>query len=341
MRRAYELARPHHPHPNPKVGAVVVDVHGEIVAEGAHEGPGRPHAEAVALERAGDAVGATVYVSLEPCSHHGKTPPCVDRLIAEGVARVVVGTVDPDERVAGNGIAALAEAGIDVVVLEDPEARDVDPAYFHHRETGLPLVTLKYAMTLDGSVAALDRTSQWITSDEARADAHALRAANDAVIVGSGTLAADDPRLDVRIPGYEGPQPRPVIVAGESDLPDDRRIWDREPVVVSPVDIPVPAGEVLVVGGVDRPGPRAVCAALGEAGYLSVLLEGGPTLAGAWMRAGVVSRGVVYIGGRVGGGTGTSPLGGRFGSIGDAVGVTITGMRHLGPDVRIDYSLDV
>jgi len=318
---------------------VVVDESGEVIGEGAHEGPGRPHAEAVALERAGNANGTTVYVSLEPCTHQGRTPPCVDRLIADRVGRVVVGTLDPDERVSGTGVEALRQAGIDVIVLDDPEATEVDPAYFHHRRTGLALVTLKYAMTLDGAVAAMDRTSQWITSEEARADAHSLRAANDAVIVGTGTLVADDPRLDVRLPGYEGPQPRPVVVAGGTDLPLDRAIWEREPIVVSSIEIPIPSGDLLVVGGEDRPGPEAVCRALGEAGYLAVLLEGGPTLAGAWMRSGVVARGVVYIGGRVGGGTGRSPLGGRFGSIGDAVGVLITDIRRLGPDLRIDFEL--
>ena len=340
LQRTYDLARTQYPHPNPRVGAVVVDRHGEIIGEGAHEGPGSPHAEALALERSTNVLGATVYVSLEPCVHHGLTPPCVDRLIEERVGRVVVGTLDPDERVSGAGVETLRKAGIDVLVVDDPAAREVDPAYFHHREHGMPLVTLKYAMTLDGSVAAQDRTSQWITSEEARADAHSLRAANDAVIVGTGTLVEDDPRLDVRLPGYEGPQPRPVIVAGETELPPDRAIWGRNPVVVAPADISIPAGDLLVVGGEGRPGPETVCRALAGAGLLSVLLEGGPTLAGAWMRAGVVQRGVVYVGSRIGGGVGRSPLGGRFGSIGDAVTAEIIDIRKLGPDLRIEFVLD-
>lgn len=340
LQRTYDLARTQHPHPNPRVGAVVVDRHGEIIGEAAHEGPGSPHAEALALERATNVLGSTVYVSLEPCVHHGLTPPCVARLIEEGVGRVVIGTLDPDERVAGAGAEALRQAGLDVLVVDDLAAREVDPAYFHHREHGMPLVTLKYAMTLDGSVAALDRTSQWITSEEAREDAHSLRAANDAVIVGTGTLVEDDPRLDVRLADYEGPQPRPVVVAGESELPADRVIWERYPVVVTPQEIPIPAGDLLVVGGEGRPGPETVCRALAEAGFLSILLEGGPTLAGAWMRAGVVQRGVVYIGGRMGGGTGRSPLGGRFGSIGDAVAAEIIDIRRLGPDLRVDFVLD-
>lgn len=340
LQRTYDLARTHHPHPNPRVGAIVVDRHGEIVGEGAHEGPGSPHAEALALERASNVLGSTVYVSLEPCVHHGLTPPCVDRLIDEGVGRVVIGTLDPDPRVSGAGAESLRQAGIDVLVVDDPAAREVDPAYFHHREHGMPLVTLKYAMTLDGSVAALDRTSQWITSEEARNDAHSLRAANDAVIVGTGTLVEDDPRLDVRLPDYEGPQPRPVIVAGESELPQDRVIWERNPVVVAPGDLQIPSGDLLVVEGPGRPGPEIVCRALADAGFLSVLLEGGPTLAGAWMRAGVVQRGVVYIGGRIGGGVGRSPLGGRFGSIGDAESAKIIDVRKLGPDLRVDFVLD-
>jgi diaminohydroxyphosphoribosylaminopyrimidine deaminase / 5-amino-6-(5-phosphoribosylamino)uracil reductase len=340
LTRAYELARPHATHPNPRVGAVVVSPSGEVLGEGAHEGPGGAHAETIALDSAGDAGDSTVYVSLEPCSHHGRTPPCVDRLIAERVAKVVVGARDPDPRVAGTGIEKLRAAGIEVEVVDDPDARELDPAYFHHRETGLPLVTLKYAMTLDGSVAATDATSRWITSEEARADAHALRASSDAVVVGSGTLVSDDPRLDVRTAGYDGPQPRPIVLVGASELPLDARVWERDPLVVATTERRLPAGTLIVVPGQGRPDPEAAARAIAGEGYLSILLEGGPTVAGAWWRAGLIDRGVAYVGAGVGGGRGMSPLAGVFSTIGDVTEVVITDVRPIGRDVRIEFRIE-
>lgn len=316
---------------------MVVSSANEVLGEGAHTGPGQPHAEVVALDRAGDATGATLYVSLEPCTFQGRTPPCVDRVIASGVSTVVIGAIDPDPRVAGSGVTALEEAGIRVDVVGDPDARALDPAYFHHRESGRAFVVAKYAMTLDGSVGALDGTSQWISSDEARSDAHVLRAQADAVLIGSGTLAADNPMLDVRLEGYEGHQPRPVVVAGKGPLPQVARIWERGPLVVSTAQRPLPGGEMLIVSGDDYPDPVATCRALADLGYLSVLLEGGPTLMGAWWHAGVITAGVAYVGARVAGGAGMSPLRGTFRKVDDAERVVITSTRAIGDDVRIDF----
>jgi len=341
LERAYQLALQHHPHPNPRVGAVVVSATGEVVGEGAHEGPGLPHAEIVALDAARSARGSTLYVSLEPCAHHGRTPPCVDRIIAEGVSRVVVGTMDPDRQVAGAGLERLREAGIDVEVMSDPGARALDPGYFHHRETGIPLVILKYAMTLDGSAAATDRSSQWVTGEEARIDAQVLRSEVDGVVVGAGTVVTDDPRLDVRLAGYEGPQPRPVIIAGNSPLPNRARIWERRPLVVSTRERPIPAGDLLLVDGEGHPDPRAACAALSEVGLLYLLLEGGPRLAASWWHTGVIGRGVIYIGSRVGGGGGIPPLAGVFRTIDDATEVVVTGARQVGSDIRVDFETGV
>ncbi len=338
LSRAYDLARLHHTtHPNPRVGAVVVSADGRVIGEGSHVLPGGPHAEIIALNRAGDATGATVYVSLEPCSHQGRTPPCVDRLISEGVARVVVGTLDPDEKVSGSGVRKLSEAGIEVEVVADPAARAVDPGYFHHRETGMPLVTLKWAMTLDGSVAARDGSSRWITSDAARSEAHRMRAVVDAVVIGAGTVRADDPLLDVRIPGYEGPQPRPVIIAGEGDLPSGARIWDRDPIVVSSFERSLPSGELIVTNGSARPEPAKACRLLADRGLLHLLLEGGPTVAGAWWRAGVIGNGLVHIGARVGGGEGLSPMAGIFATISDAEDVEVETVRNVGGDVVVTF----
>ncbi|MGH8947021.1 MAG: bifunctional diaminohydroxyphosphoribosylaminopyrimidine deaminase/5-amino-6-(5-phosphoribosylamino)uracil reductase RibD [Acidimicrobiia bacterium] len=340
MRRALELAGSHRPHPNPRVGAVVVAVDGRTLGEGAHQAPGMPHAEVEALRQAGQlARGATLYVTLEPCTHQGRTPPCVGAILESGVARVVVGAGDPDPRVSGSGIAALREAGLEVVQgMMAAGAEAVDPAYFRHRRTGLPMVTLKYAMTLDGSIAAADGSSRWVSSETAREDAHRLRAGVDGVVVGAGTVRADDPQLSVRLPGYEGPQPRAVIVAGSVALPDNAAIWKREPLVVSASPMDVPAGEVIQVDGSDGvPEPLAAARAIAEEGYLDLLLEGGSRLAGAWWRAGVITGGVVYLAAKMGGGRGISPLAGGFSSIEEAREVTITGVRSLDGDYRVDF----
>lgn len=338
LARAYELARLHRAHPNPRVGAVVVSATGDVIGEGSHMGPGSPHAEIVALDQAGNASGSTIYVSLEPCSHHGRTPPCVDRLIAENVNRVVVGAIDPDPHVSGAGVRRLEEAGIEVEVVDDPGARSVDPAYFHHRETGMPLVTVKWAMTLDGSVAAADGTSRWITGDAARAEVHELRSRVDAVVVGAGTLRRDDPRLDVRIDGYRGWQPRPVVVAGREELPTGSAIWDRDPIVVTSHDRPIPAGELVRVEGQEHlPDPVETCRVLAEQGLLHLLVEGGPTLAGAWWRTGVITDGYVHIGAKIGGGAGRSPLAGVFATLSDARQVDFEMVRNVSDDVVIAF----
>ena len=189
----------HRTSPNPWVGAVVVTADGQSFA-GATEPPGGRHAEVVALDVAGDAArGATVYTTLEPCCHHGRTGPCTDALLAAGVTRVVVGIEDPDANVAGQGVAHLRAAGVDVEVgvLADEVRRQLAP-YRKHRETGRPWIVLKLAATIDGRTAAPDGTSQWITGHAARADAHRLRAESQAILVGAGTVRADDPALTVR-----------------------------------------------------------------------------------------------------------------------------------------------
>jgi len=341
MRRAFELALQWpHTHPNPRVGSIVVDPNGVVLGEGWHRGPGTAHAEVDALSHVGEsASGATVYVTLEPCLHHGRTPPCADALIAAGVARVVVATVDPDPNVSGRGIEKLRAAGIEVEVgLLEGEARQIDPAYFHHREKGMPLVTIKWAMTLDGSVAAADGTSQWITGEEARADAHRLRSTVDAVVVGAGTIRDDDPLLDVRLDGFDGTQPRPVIIAGRTPLPEHARIWDRDPIVVSASPRDIPSGELVEVPGEEYlPDPLLTCRALADIGLLHLLLEGGPTVARAWWTGGVVNNGLVYVGALLGGGTGRSPFGGAFPTITAATEVEFHDTRNVGGDVVLSF----
>ena len=232
----------------------------------------------------------------------------------------------------------LTGAGLEVETgMLEEESRAVDPAYFHHRRTGLPLVTMKWAMTLDGSVAATDGSSQWITSEEARNDAHHLRSAMDALVVGAGTFRSDDPLLSARVEGVDT-QPVPVVVAGRQSLPIDRRIWERSPIVLSARPLGVPSGEVIVVESKDEwPDPVESVRALSDRGLLDVLLEGGPQLAGSWWGAGVVGRGVIYVGPQVAGGRGIAPIEGDFATMAQLRAVNIEDVRMVGPDIRIDF----
>jgi diaminohydroxyphosphoribosylaminopyrimidine deaminase/5-amino-6-(5-phosphoribosylamino)uracil reductase len=330
MRAALDLTRNTFPHPNPRVGAVLVSPNHVVLSHGACMGDGLPHAEANALSALQDpnqAKGATAVVTLEPCSHHGRTPPCADALVDAGVGRVVVGCLDPDPRVRGRGVEILKEAGIEVLtgVLAD-EIEAADPGYFHHRRTGYPLVTLKVAATIDGQAGALDGTSQWITGPAARDDAHMLRAQHDAVLVGAGTAIADNPRLTVRVDGYGGPQPRPIVLVGDRELPTDLHLMDRDPLIIGArhsgrVDIHVAMKE------------------LGDSGMLAVLVEGGPTIARAFLDAGYVDRIVWYVGAKVAGGAGQSAIAGSFDTLTDAIDVVIDSVQRLGSDVRIDARL--
>ncbi|MGB9359155.1 MAG: bifunctional diaminohydroxyphosphoribosylaminopyrimidine deaminase/5-amino-6-(5-phosphoribosylamino)uracil reductase RibD [Acidimicrobiia bacterium] len=345
MRRAIGLTETTAPHPNPRVGAIVVNPAGEVVAERAHLRAGGAHAEAAALADAGPAGrGSTLIVTLEPCAHHGRTPPCAEAVIQAGVERVFVGALDPDPRVAGRGVAMLRDAGIEVETgIEEAAVVANDPAYFHHRATGLPLVTLKIAATLDGQSAAADRTSQWITGPEARRDAHRLRSTHDAVLVGSGTVIADDPRLDVRLDGYSGPQPRPIVIAGRRTIGQEAAVLQRRPIVfVGAGDVSPSADGAKVVpmaggNGVDLVGAVRY---LGSDGVLSVLIEGGPRIAGSALSAGIVDQLVLYYGARLAGGIGLPAIAGTFATIDDTLDVSITKITTIGPDFRVDAIIE-
>jgi diaminohydroxyphosphoribosylaminopyrimidine deaminase/5-amino-6-(5-phosphoribosylamino)uracil reductase len=318
MARALELAaavRASTP-PNPWVGCVIEAADGTLF-EGATQPVGGPHAEAMAIAAAGDhdLAGATAWVTLEPCSHHGRTPPCADALIAAGIGRVVVAIEDPDPNVAGAGIVRLRAAGITTDVgIEAAAATDLLAPYLHHRGTGRPFVVLKLAASLDGRTAAPDGSSQWITGPEARADAHALRAESDAVVVGAGTVRADDPSLTVR----DAPAPRgdPLrVVLGRA--PDGARI---HPCLEHQGDV----GQLL-----DQ---------LGAKGHLQVLVEGGATVAHALHHAGLVDRYVLYLAPALFGGDDAR---GQFAgpgaaTIADVWRGTIRRVTPLGADLRID-----
>ncbi len=328
MRRALQATADTYPHPNPRVGAIVISPDGTLRSVAAHLRAGTPHAERLALDDLDDTAGDTMVVTLEPCSHHGRTPPCTDAIIQAGISRVFIGTRDPDERVAGSGIAALRAAGIEVVETGLSEiVEDNDPAYYHHRRTGTPLVTLKLATTLDGQVAALDGTSRWITSPEARRDAHKLRAAHDGVLVGAGTVRADDPELTVRLDGWSGPQPVPVIFKGTETLPTGAKLWARDPVVFEPDD----DGTVSVT--------RAL-AALGEDGITSVLVEGGAHVARSFLEAGAVDEIVMYLGAKMAVGIGLPAVAGEFATISDAFPLVYTGVERVGPDIKITARIE-
>jgi diaminohydroxyphosphoribosylaminopyrimidine deaminase/5-amino-6-(5-phosphoribosylamino)uracil reductase len=301
--------------PNPWVGCVLEAADGRVF-EGATQPPGGAHAEAVALAAAGDAArGATAWVTLEPCSHHGRTPPCADALIAAGVARVVVGIEDPDPQVRGRGIARLREAGVDVEIGVRAEVvREHLAPYLKHRSTGRPWVVLKLAASLDGRTAAPDGTSQWITGEAARADAHRLRAESDAVVVGAGTVRVDDPRLTVR--HVEGRDPLRVVLG---HAPADAKV---QPCLELAGDL----GTVL-----DD---------LGAKGIVQVLVEGGAAVAGAFHRAGLVDRYVLYLAPALFGGDDARPL---FTGPGTATidGVwrgRIVSVAQLGDDLRIEVA---
>jgi diaminohydroxyphosphoribosylaminopyrimidine deaminase/5-amino-6-(5-phosphoribosylamino)uracil reductase len=328
MRRALDESRATYPHPNPRVGAVLASPDGAIVGVQAHQAKGEPHAEELVIAAAGDIEGYTLLSTLEPCNHYGTTPPCTDAIIDAGIAKVIVGVEDPDKRVTGTGIERLRDAGIEVVVgvIED-EILANDPGYFHHRATGRPEVTLKLAATLDGQVGAADGSSKWITSSEAREDAHRLRADNDVVIVGIGTVIADDPALDVRLDTFDGPQPTPVIIAGRRDVPPDRQILDRQPIIYRPVD-----GSIV--------DPVSVVDDLGDRGFVSAMVEGGPSIASSFLQAGIVDKVVWYAAPKLAAGRGLPAFAGIFESMDDLVDLRITNVERVGSDIKISATVD-
>jgi diaminohydroxyphosphoribosylaminopyrimidine deaminase/5-amino-6-(5-phosphoribosylamino)uracil reductase len=350
MRRALALAADGlgHTNPNPVVGAVVLAADGRQVGEGRHERAGGPHAEVIALGVAGPrARGGTVVVTLEPCRHTGRTGPCTRALLAAGVSRVVYGVADP-HLPAGGGAAELVDAGVEVeggVLAERAEAL-LGPWLAAVRR-GRPYLTWKYAATLDGRTAAADGGARWISGPHARADAHRLRALADAVLVGSGTVVADDPELSVRHVEHTR-QPTRVIVDTRARIPVDARVLDGQQPTLVAVGVdsdpdavkalrtrPVEVLELPTVDGhVDL---AELFAALYQREQLRVLLEGGAGLAAAALRAGLVDRVVAYLAPMVlGAGTPTvADLGGC--TLADAVRLQLDDVCQLGPDVRLSY----
>lgn len=307
MARAVELARRglYTTDPNPRVGCVLVR-DGEVVGEGWHERAGGPHAEPAALAVAGErARGATAYVTLEPCSHFGRTPPCTDALIAAGVARVVYAQDDPNPEVSGRGAARLREHGIQVEsgLLADAAAT-LNPGYFRRRRDGMPYVRVKLAASLDGRTALAGGESRWITSQTARTDAQYGRARSSAIVTGIGTILADDPALNVRIP-ESNRQPMRVILDSRLRTPSDSRVIQREgTVLVLGVQDDEARRRSLECQGVQveivparagRPDLRAVLKLLAGRGANEVWVEAGAVLAGAFVAEGLFDELVLYL----------------------------------------------
>jgi diaminohydroxyphosphoribosylaminopyrimidine deaminase/5-amino-6-(5-phosphoribosylamino)uracil reductase len=335
MRRAIALAARVRTEtsPNPWVGCVIVPVEvspvpgaedaaldPEILFEGATSPPGGPHAEIAALSAAGDlARGSTLYTTLEPCSHHGRTPPCTDAIVRAGVSRVVVGLSDPDPSVDGRGIEALRQAGIVVTVgVAQSEVEEQLAAYVTHRRTGRPLVVLKLAATMDGRIAAPDGSSRWITGPDSRRDAHELRRMSDAVLVGAGTVRKDDPELTVRNEPVPKRQPLRVVL-GRAD-----------------------AGS-RVLPAVELSGdPASVLDELGSRGILQLLVEGGARVAAAFHRAQVVDRYVLYLAPAFFGGDDAVPLfaGPGAPTIEQLWRGRVVSVERLGDDVRMELASD-
>lgn len=331
--------------PNPVVGCVVLDAEGRVAGEGWHRRAGGPHAEIHALAAAGDrARGGTAVVTLEPCNHTGRTGPCAQALISAGVARVVYAVPDPDPAATG-GAATLRSAGVDVEGgLLAELAAEGNEAWLTALRLGRPFVVWKYAATLDGRIAAADGSSRWITGPEARADVHRLRAEADAVIVGSGTLRADDPHLAVRHPGApRDRQPLRVAVDTEALLKPGARVLDgAAPTVVAVAEDTdtshLPGADVLrlprAVHGVGLDLP-ALLAALYERGVRGALLESGPTLAGAFVAAGLVDKVVAYLAPALLGAGPSALSDAGITTIAQALRLDVADTALVGADVRV------
>lgn len=307
-------------YPNPPVGAVILDAAGDVVGTGGTEPVGGPHAEVIALHAAGErAAGGTAVITLEPCNHHGRTPPCVDALLAAGVAAVVFAVADPNPAAAG-GAERLRAAGVTLTggVCADEVAGGPLREWLHKQRTGLPHVTWKFATSVDGRSAAADGSSQWITGEAARADVHRRRAAADAIVVGTGTVFADNPTLTARLPGGVLAEHQPLrVVVGRREIAPEANVLNDD-------------SRTMVISTHD---PDEVLRALSD--RTDILIEGGPTLAGAFLRAGAIDRILAYVGPIL--------LGGPIMAVDDVGVPTIAralrwsydGVERIGPDLLL------
>jgi diaminohydroxyphosphoribosylaminopyrimidine deaminase / 5-amino-6-(5-phosphoribosylamino)uracil reductase len=335
--------------PNPNVGCVIVKA-GRIIGEGWHERAGEPHAEPRALAACSESPeGATAYVTLEPCNHHGRTPPCVDALLAARVGRVVAALEDPNPLVKGRGAARLRKSGIRVDIgLMAAEAEEAHRGFLHRMRHGRPWMRIKAAASLDGRIALANGESRWITGEEARRDVHALRARSCAMLTGIGTVLRDDPELTVRhVPCSR--QPKRVLIDSKLDTPLDAKILAGEPPLILTVSddasrrkaLEARGAEVLVVPKEgEKTDLAAVARILGERGFNEVTVETGGKLMGSLLRAGVIGELVLYLAPRIIGNTGQGlfelP---ELQRLDDSLGVRIVDVRAVGADWRVTARL--
>lgn len=314
MKKCLALAVKGRTSPNPKVGAIIVQ-NGVAIAEGFHARAGMPHAEAVALENCPDPRGATLYVNLEPCNHYGRTPPCTEAIIKAGIKRVVVGTIDPDPRVSGQGIQRLRSAGIAVTVgVLAEECQTLNEAFFHRVLHHCAFGILKYAMTLDGKIATATGHSFWITSELARAEVHQLRACSDAVVTGGSTVRCDNPHLTSH--GW-GENPLRVVMSCSLDFPLDRNLWRVNDAPTIVFTMPKSDNKVkhelenlgVEVMEVETLTPRSVMIELTKRGCNQVLWECGGNLSAQAIQDQVIQKIYAFIAPKIIGGTGTNPIG--------------------------------
>lgn len=336
--------------PNPLVGCVLVDVKGDIVGKGYHHRAGEPHAEINALAEAKDrAYGATAYVTLEPCSHFGRTGPCCDALIRAGIKRVVAATVDPNPRVAGKGFAKLQAAGVEVTkgVLQE-EAYRQNEVFFHWMVTGMPFVAMKYAMTIDGKIATASGDSKWITGDEARKYGHFLRGIYDCILVGKNTVLKDDPELTCRL--SEGKNPLRIILDSKLEIPLTAKVLaDKKAptIVVAAQNIAATKvntfSELTGVEVIQVPmknnklSLRALLSELGKRKLTGILVEGGSQVHGAFLDENLVQRVYAFIAPKIIGGAQSLPPIGGFGKEKIAEGLALREIKvqYLGQDMLI------
>lgn len=340
--------------PNPMVGAVLVK-EDRVIGQGYHVRAGEPHAEVLALAEAGDeARGATLYVTLEPCCHHGRTGPCAEAVLVAGVSRVVAAMADPNPLVAGGGFRLLREAGVDVItgVMEE-EARELNEVFLKHVTTGLPFVVAKAAMSLDGKIATRTGQSKWITGPQARAYGHCLRNWYDAILVGIGTVQADNPSLTTRLPDGTGRDPVRIILDSAANTPPTANVLagcGQTSVIIATTASAAPektaalqqaGAEVLVVNEGPRVDLTVLMKLLGERNITSVLIEGGAEVHGSAFAAKIIDKVVWFIAPKIiGGREAPGPVGGL--GIGDLSGAALLErikISHVGPDICIEGGL--
>lgn len=332
--------------PNPPVGATVVK-NGEILGVGAHLKAGEPHAEVHALQMAGDkAKGATIYITLEPCSHHGKTPPCADLIIEKGLSRAVIAIKDPNEKVAGRGIEKLEAAGINVELgVLQQEAADVNKHFFHYTRTKTPYVTMKSAVSLDGKTATHTGDSKWVTGEVARRDVHQYRHTHDAILVGVKTVIADDPSLTARIPNG-GKNPLRIILDSDLRTPldanvvNDKRadtwIFTEQNITEEQIK-PFREKNGVSIIPLDSLDPATVLRLLGEKKIMSLFVEGGAAVNGSFLESGKINRLVQYMAPKLIGGKDapSSIAGDGFNSMRETLPLDIINIEMIGGDIKI------